>query len=858
MLKGALNSTIIADPLFVPKANNLGIKKHNADSTEPSASTDLALQHQRLIADSVRYRCALSRRPVSASRQVPYSYQPVRVSHFPFNISSGWYSRPPPPMQRRGRSRQVSTVALARQASEERRQTVYNEKHCQPQIVSSTSFFIQVAPPTSLLLQSEDSEADPPSSSLHHVPASSPIPHPSSSIDIQRSKADLISVSPRSLSPTPEPSVSSDDSSSSASVSPDLYDSPPSPPRSLEDQVQVAYALDDIRLAKILLLKLKGIEVTSDHDPRIDEVRDEDFDMCFVPAGPLVLEEADKRAVQETQRRQRELWEEKQRMDRLKACEQIWEQEKQRLQSERLQAIRKREEELAFEEERRRVAEAKEREEAERTQRQRSSRVGFSMAHRDAVSYGTLSQARLERCSAKREEEPFQYSFMPPSTATSTTPPRHSVVGSPRSPKLKKTHSLQPSSSRQRTVSFKEVVHSMHGRLFPLEPAEREEAKRLSGVSTITSVPRRGAVRAELLESLLQVVEWQEGERRRTKGKAVDRSTQLGKSPLSTPTPIDSVLSAPSTSLESSSVATSRSGSWLSFGSWRSSVSTDITTPSASPISLPAKYDLSLSPAAWESASRCYPQQAFVSVTLEDSPLSPLRPRRFTYDEKDTWRDHTVLPLPGLSLSADATIESTESMRNSFVRRVSRSVSGFVDVAKGLQSAYITATMFSVGSSYAIVPKSPSQQPQLASPRRRARLPGYRALATDVKKFTACTTFDDGVPQSEPVHFIPLVSPFPIRSVTVRPGPASPPALVPSPLRPRTPPTVLAYRMRPVANPAVLRLRALQNLMCARGKEWEGRAREGGLGCGKERMLGIAFEGRGRSGLGCEVRFVVS
>jgi len=64
--------------------------------------------------------------------------------------------------------------------------------------------------------------------------------------------------------------------------------------------------------------------------------------------------------------------------------------------------------------------------------------------------------------------------------------------------------------------------------------------------------------------------------------------------------------------------------------------------------------------------------------------------------------------------------------------------------------------------------------------------------------------------------------------------------------------------MRPVANPEILRLRALQNLMCARGKEWEGRGREGGLGCGKERMLGIAFEGRGPSSLGCEVRFVLA
>ncbi|KAH7915718.1 hypothetical protein BJ138DRAFT_1141144 [Hygrophoropsis aurantiaca] len=758
--------------------------------------------------------------------------------------SSGWYSRPPPPMQRRGRSRQVSSVALARQASAERRQSTYQEKQCEcePQIVSNTGFFIQVAPPNSLLLQSEE---DPPASSL------SPPTHTSSSIsiDIQRSKTESNPASPRSLSPTPEPSVSSD-SSSSASASPDLYESPPSPPRSLEDQVQVAYALDDIRLAKILLLKLKGIDVTSDNDPRIDEVRDEDFDVCFVPAGPLVLEEADKRAVQETQRRQREMWEEKQRMDRLKACEQIWEQEKQRLQRERLRAVRKREEELALEEERRQAIEMRAREEVERVQRQRSSRVGFSMAQRDTVSYGTLSQSRLERQSCMRGDEPFQYCFMPPSAAMSTTSPRQPLFDCPRSPKQKKGHSLQSSSSGKRSVSFKEVVHSMHGRLFPLEPCEREEAKRLSCVSTTLS--RKGALRAELLESLLQVVEWQEGERRRAKGKAADRSAQLDKSALSTPTPRDLMPSEPLSPSESSSASASRSSSWLSFGSWRSSVSSDITTPNASPISLPAKCDLSSLPGVEENHSRRYPRQTFISIHIEDSPLSPPRPRCFAYEDKDTWRDGAIQ----FGLSVDDCLESSASLHRSLVRRVSRSVSGFVDVARSLQSAYISATMFSVGPSYALPIPSPKKPPTPS--RRRPRLIGYRALSVDVQKFTS-SMVTDGVLQSKPVHFIPLVSPFPARTVvTVRPGPASPPNIIPSPLRPRTPPAVLAYRMRPIANPAVLRLRALQNIMCARGKEWEGRAREGGLGCGKERMVGIAFEGRGRSGLGCEVRFIVS
>ncbi|KIN98219.1 hypothetical protein M404DRAFT_31584 [Pisolithus tinctorius Marx 270] len=93
-----------------------------------------------------------------------------------------------------------------------------------------------------------------------------------------------------SPSPMPDSSAAhSSDSSSSASLSSNLYDSTPSPPTTLEDQVQT-------------LLKLKGIEVTgSDDDPGINE----DFDVYFVPSGPLALEEADRRAMEETQCKQR-------------------------------------------------------------------------------------------------------------------------------------------------------------------------------------------------------------------------------------------------------------------------------------------------------------------------------------------------------------------------------------------------------------------------------------------------------------------------------------------------------------------------------------------------------------------------
>lgn len=754
--------------------------------------------------------------------------------------SGGWYSRPPLPMQRRGRSRQISPVALARQASEERRLLLCVEKQREAEIAIHTNFF--VPPQTPLLPQSE--EADP--SSTHSQDqrrdsdASSLVRSPSHS---SNSKADTIKSadrspsSTRSLSPTPSGSLGSTESSAPSSISLDSYDSPPSPPRSLEDQVQVAYALDDIRLAKILLLKLKGIDVTSDNDPRIDEVRDEDFDMCFVPSGPLKLEEPELLVVQETRRRQQQKWEEAQRRQRLRMCERVWEEEKQRLHTERLRAIRRREEEIAVEEERRRIADVHKREEAELALRQRSTR------------------ARLERCSSRRDEDPFQYNFMRPMNL-STTPPKRGLT----SPKpLRNDTTPKPSGGQQRTVSFKEVVSSMDGKLFPLDAAERaEEARRIAGISTVASPSRHrhhNSARSDLLLSLLHVVEWQEGERRKAKGKDVERPVPpLEQSPLCcTPAPVPLIASTGSIPPMSSSVATSRSNSWLSFGSWRSSV-TDITSPEASsPVTDSPKCSTSFLqlPTLYDSQRDLSPRSSFVRVSLEETPLSPPKAQRH---DREVQSSRPVVDVPSLAGQS----RGLESMGKSLVRHVSRSVHGIVDVAKGLQSAYISTTMFSVGAAPSHSSTS-SQSRAGPSNRRKFRSYGYRARPGDVKKFTSLTTPSPTTTEPEPIHFIPLVSPFPPgATLVVHRSAASHSLIIPSPLRPRTPPTALAYRMRPVANPEILRLRALQNLMCLRGKEWEGRGREGGLGCGKERMLGVAFEGRGPSGLGCEIRFVIA
>ena len=385
----------------------------------------------------------------------------------------------------------------------------------------------------------------------------------------------------------------------------------------------------------------------------------------------------------------------------------------------------------------------------------------------------------------------------------------------------------------------------MNGHLFPLDASERaEDARRIAGLPIPGSAPhrRKASVRAELLESLLQVVEWQEGERRKAKGKEVVREQHTLKSSVRAPTPLPSVPSSLSATFLSSS-APSRSSSWLSFGSWRSTA-TDITTPDSPVLASPTCSQPCL-PTLIESQRELYPRCAFVRISVEESPLwTPITPHHTPLD------DHSRATPSGSATE----VFSSLAIRGALVKRVTRSVTTIVEAAKGLQSAYITATMFTAGTPYQ--PVSPSQPHGSLRCQRQARREGYRALAKDVRRFT---NNRPSISQtSEPVHFIPLVSQPSGTAGLPKPSVPKNAVIFPSPLRPRTPPAALAYRMRPVANPAVLRLRALQNLMYARGKEWEGRAREGGLGCGKERMLGIAFEGRGRSGLGCEVRFVVA
>ena len=52
-----------------------------------------------------------------------------------------------------------------------------------------------------------------------------------------------------------------------------------------------------------------------------------------------------------------------------------------------------------------------------------------------------------------------------------------------------------------------------------------------------------------------------------------------------------------------------------------------------------------------------------------------------------------------------------------------------------------------------------------------------------------------------------------------------------------------------------LRLKALHNVVWRCGMVWQGRGRDTALGGGRERVVGVAYDGVGRSSLSCEIKF---
>ncbi|KIK67869.1 hypothetical protein GYMLUDRAFT_36664 [Collybiopsis luxurians FD-317 M1] len=241
-------------------------------------------------------------------------------------------------MQRRGRSRQVSRAALARKASEERVQRELMEELQEP---------VPPSAGTDLGKELMPAEVD---------RRSNVIDLTGSDLDLESSSLMVPSESytylyPPSVSPSPLTSaVATPDTSSTRESDSYFLSRSDEEPSSLFllDQLHMAYALDDLPLAKILLLKIThGIQdITSRSDPRLDSVKPEDFDVAFLPKGGLMTPE-DEARLAERQEKERKRIENEAREAREQARQYREKLERERREQEERDKIEREEKERA-------------------------------------------------------------------------------------------------------------------------------------------------------------------------------------------------------------------------------------------------------------------------------------------------------------------------------------------------------------------------------------------------------------------------------------------------------------------------------------------------------------------------------
>lgn len=635
--------------------------------------------------------------------------------------------------------------------------------------------------------------------------------------------------------------------------------------------MHVAYAHDNMHLAKMLLLKLKGIEVTDDQDPRIEQVKDEDFSSAFVPRGGLVMDAERERLCLESQRREQERRRRRAREERLKVCEQIWENSSRALQTEKTKTARRKEAAACV---RRKLdMEVRERERVKEREREGSSRatrpVRYSTGtHRPVLSYDKLPalQTRVQPSTSRSPPKPsyegplFDYPYLSTPTTRISPPAFRSTKSTSAEGPYRELTTLTA-----RGVPFRDVVASMYGPLFPLADDD-ETPKKVKNIK-----------QQELLKSLLHATWDLREEESRQRSQSMKGKSRAGvEDDIPTFALIPASVSTSASSLTSSSstfTSIRRSTSWFSFGS-RVSVTTAITTPSASPMS-DAKSFLPATPSTQEflGVEAPHARYAHTPRTLSTSVApseTPLGDADFTrssssdlalHDDEAsrsrgrlmTRRDTTDIASRSPSLASTA---STASL----VARVTRSVSTFVDMAAQFQRAYVKATAYTANPDiYFSSPTSPSSYYARSRSRSRARSTtverrtrrshhprpeGYRASYEDVEVFTS-TEMGAPIPTPErpliPLSYTRSSSSPPPDVPRVFPAPTPIPR---SPFRLPYPPDTLTSRLRPVANPLLLRMRALQNLCRAEAQVPEVR----------EKVVGVAWEGIGRSGLVRELR----
>jgi len=590
----------------------------------------------------------------------------------------------------------------------------------------------------------------------------------------------------------------------------------------IEDQAYAAYAVDDIHRAKVLLLKLKSINVTSDDDPRIPTVQDEDFDSCFIPKGRLIADDEEKTLLDARQREhKRRQWEE-----RMRACEYVWDLAKRRLREERLWLQRRRDLE-----ERRRAAEDAER---QRVFRERDAVVKEEKAavrarlHRNVVSCDALVITTSKPTLA--DSDSFAYHAMASPSPSFPTWSRRSASSTRSSSPLARSYSAKSMSDESRPVSFKDVLASINGPLFPITAEERR----------LRYFGRDHLRQAELLDDLLVQLDQNGGN-----GKSGEVEVR---SPIPLPRKRRSadlawLSSSPSSSSISTCPSLTRSSSWLS----RSSES---WSPSPPPLLIMPSWLKRSCPTA---CRICQQQRKRLSVS--DSPLH-----------------YAAAEAKPISKSGKSEAGGDGRKRRSLAGAANIVMNGLghlVDAAKQLQRAYMMAAIYHGAELHIFEEDEDLYQYS------RWRPAGTRARPKDVQIFLEVA----GLPihDTTPVQYIPLVSPFPSeyppRTELPNPLPYQivfkpHPSICRSPFRlldkgsrsthDRSQKLKLVtsespvydgtnQRIRVVGNPAFLRLKALQNVLYERGFIWEGRGSDCGLSSGKETLQVIATEGLGGS-----------
>ncbi|KAF7794341.1 hypothetical protein EIP86_005475 [Pleurotus ostreatoroseus] len=415
---------------------------------------------------------------------------------------------------------------------------------------------------------------------------------------------------------------------------------------------------------------------------------------------------------------------------------------------------------------------------------------------------------------------------------------------------------------------------------------------------------RREARRAELLDALLDVDAdadaWAAAadERGTTRagsgsGTRVHAPRRAAAPQPPSPAPDDGTANANSeaagktepASAQTASTVLSRSLSWFSFGSRSSgaasgSVSTAPTSPSTSPSSSNLGRDVKpgltdclapvdearhpvpiLARSRTDTSKHTHTHVYAIPVSENEHPLSPPAPSHtLTLSKTEPATTHArgrpltrrtaaipPTPLPLLLPLNDA---------DGLIARLARPLAALLDAAAGFQRAYVRAAVSVAGpegcGADSGMSRSRSRSRTVTPGRDRngargLRPEGYRASCADVCVFVSVPLSPDPTAADPERAHIALESPpaSPIGSSSSKPAlplaPRIPPprALPRSPFRLPAPPAHLTARLRPVANPLLLRLRVLQNA-------W---GNVDGAREIREKVVGVAWEGRGRSGL---------